>query len=386
MVLRVSKNIETIPFSVPTMVGHESAYLHQCINTSQICANEGFTQTVRHQLVDILNKKSVYLLQSCTAALEVALLALDLKPGDEVILPSFTFPSTANAIALRGAVPFFVDISEDDLNIDVGSIQQAITHRTKAIIVVHYAGSAADMTRINELAKQHKIAVVEDSAQCIGATYLNQHLGTFGTFGALSFHATKNITCGQGGALIVNETKFQNAIEIIINKGTNREQFLRNEVSKYSWVGLGSSYLLGELQASILQAQLPKIQAITKARVNLWNYYFDELSRVSNPRFRLPQSRAGAAHNGHIFYIQLLDKKIRDKVLHRLKLKGIQATSHFEPLHNSSAGLKYGKMLQNLENSKNCSSSLIRLPIWHGMQRTQQDRVLECLVAVLNES
>lgn len=308
---------------------------------------------------------------------------LDIKIGDEIIMPSYTFVSTANAFALRGGVPVFIDIRPDTLNINEKLIEEAISPKTKAIVVVHYAGVACEMNNILEVAKMHNVPVIEDAAQGIMAKYNGMTLGSIGTFGCLSFHETKNIHCGEGGALLINDKKYIERAEIIREKGTNRSQFFRGQVDKYRWVDIGSSYLPGELTAAFLAAQLEHAEEITQKRLAVWNKYheiFKDLEKTE--KVRRPIIPRECQHNGHIYYLLLNEKYDRDKVLQKMQEKGVYALFHYQPLHSSPAGLKYGKTTHPLDITDDISESIIRLPMWIGFD--QHERVLDVLEDTLN--
>ena len=356
-----------IPFSKPTNLGNAFFYPQDHQTSASVPMLDNNLHDARNRLLEVTAADHLHLVHSCTAALEIAIMAIDLGPGDEVIMPSFTFSSTANAVALRGATPVFVDISCEDLNVNPECIAEAITPRTKAVLVVHYAGCAADLSSIKEITKANDLILIEDSAQCIGSTYFGKHLGTFGSFGAISFHNTKNLHCGHGGALLVKGDKYTERVSFIANKGTNRDAFLNKKVSKYDWVEIGSSYLLSELNATFLVPQLKALNEITSARLDSWNYYFNEIAQLNCEKIQLPKPRTGASHNGHIFYILVNGPAKRDKVIQQLALKGIGATSHFQPLHSSKAGKRYGRAHGSLKETTRCANSIVRLPLWHGI-------------------
>ena len=297
-------------------------------------------------------------------------LLLEIKTGDEIIMPSYTFVSTANAFALRGGVPIFIDIRTDTLNIDEKQIEDAITPKTKAIVVVHYAGVSCEMNTILAIAQKHSIPVIEDAAQGIISKYQGKPLGSIGTFGCLSFHETKNIHCGEGGALLINDERYVERAEIIREKGTNRSQFFRGQVDKYRWTDIGSSYLPGELTAAFLAAQLEHAEEITQKRLDIWNKYheiFHDLEKTE--KVRRPIIPKGCEHNGHIYYL-LLDKKYnRDRVLQKMKELGVNAVFHYQPLHSSPAGKKYGKHFSPLPVTDDISERIIRLPMWIGFDQ-----------------
>ena len=327
--------------------------------------------------------KGALLTHSCTASLEMVSHLMDLEPGDEVIMPSYTFVSTANAFVLKGAVPVFIDIRKDTLNIDEKLVEQAITQKTKAIVVVHYAGVACEMNPILDIAKKHNLFVVEDAAQGIKASYQNKPLGSMGDFGCLSFHETKNIHCGEGGALLINDEKFVERAEIIREKGTNRSKFFRGDVDKYRWVDIGSSYLPGELTAAFLSAQLEEANVITKNRLEVWKKYheiFEDLEDCG--KVRRPIIPNGCQHNGHIYHL-LLDRKYeRDQILKELRNFGICAVFHYQPLHSSPAGSRFGKVPYNLPVTEDISERIIRLPMWIGFD--EHERVSKTLNRVLD--
>ena len=359
-----------IPFNKPYLSGSEFDRINKTYLTSQMAGDGFFT----HRCNDLLEKKTVnnkaLLTHSCTAALEMCALLLDINPGDEIIMPSYTFVSTANAFALRGGVPVFVDIRPDTLNVDEKQIEDAITPKTKAIVVVHYAGVACEMNTILEIANSHNIHVIEDAAQGIMASYKDQPLGSFGDFGCLSFHETKNIHCGEGGALLINDEKYIERAEIIREKGTNRSQFFRGQVDKYRWVDIGSSYLQGELTAAFLYAQLEKAQEITADRLSIWDKYYEIFEDLEKRgQVRRPVIPKDCEHNGHIFHL-LLDKRFnRDKALRKMNEMGVNAVFHYQPLHSSPAGKKYGRHSSPLSVTDDISERIIRLPMWIGFDQ-----------------
>ena len=352
-------------------------------NSNHFSGNGSFTSNCHDWLEDNINCRKALLTHSCTAALEMSALLLDIKQGDEIIMPSYTFVSTANAFALRGGVPVFIDIRPDTLNIDDKQIEDAITPKTKAIVVVHYAGVSCEMNTILELANKHSIPVIEDAAQGIMAKYNGSPLGSIGTFGCLSFHETKNIHCGEGGAFLINHKKYIKRAEIIREKGTNRSQFFRGQVDKYRWVDIGSSYLPGELTAAFLAAQLEHAEEITLKRLDIWDKYheiFQDLEKTE--KVRRPIIPEECEHNGHIYYL-LLDKRYnRDSVLKKMNELGVNAVFHYQPLHCSPAGKKYGKHSSPLPVTYDISERIIRLPMWIGFN--QHERVFDALLESLN--
>ena len=318
--------------------------------------------------------KKVLLTTSGTHALDMAAILLDLKEGDEIIVPSYTFPSTANAFILRGAIPKFVDIREDNFNINEQLIEKNITKKTKAIFLVHYAGVACKMETIKKIAKKHKLFIVEDAAQAIDSKYKNKFLGTIGDFGIFSFHETKNLSCGEGGALLINNPKFIERAEIIREKGTDRSKFFRGEVNKYGWVDVGSSYLPSEITAAILYAQLESIDKIQKKRKKIHEYYYRNLMDLKKRKlFNLPVS----AGNYHMFYLLLPSEKKRNDLMAYLKSNGILAVFHYLPLHSSKMGKKFGYKKSNLPITENLSKRILRLPLYYSLSKKELDYVID---------
>ena len=372
-----------IPFNRPFMTGRELWYIAQAHANAHLSGDGPFTKRCHAWLEQETQAKKALLTQSCTAALEMAALLLDLQPGDEVIMPSFTFVSTANAFVLRGAVPVFVDIRQDTLNIDERLIEAAITPRTKAICVVHYAGVSCEMDPIMDIAARHGIAVIEDAAQGIFSRYNGRPLGSIGEFGALSFHETKNVISGEGGALLVNDPAGVERAEIIREKGTNRSKFFRGQVDKYTWVDVGSSYLPGEIIAAFLAAQFEEAEAITARRMALWDRYHawaEPLERAG--RLRRPIVPANCTHNAHMYYLLLDDLADRTRFIEALKAKDIGAVFHYIPLHSSPAGMKYGRTHGDLAVTDSISDRLVRMPLWCGLEE-HMDFVLETASAAL---
>jgi dTDP-4-amino-4,6-dideoxygalactose transaminase len=372
-----------IPFNKPYIGDNEIKYVSTCGINDQLSGDGKFTKDCANLIKSYTGSPEILLTHSCTAALEMGALLLDVRHGDEIIMPSYTFVSTANAFVLRGGVPVFVDIRPDTLNIDENQIEEAITPKTKAIVVVHYAGVACKMDLILEIAKKHNLAVIEDAAQGIIANYKGKPLGSIGTFGCLSFHETKNIYCGEGGAILINDTKYTERAEIIREKGTNRSQFFRGQVDKYRWMDVGSSYLPGELTASFLAAQLENAEFITRKRINIWEKYhkvFEDLEKTE--KIRRPIIPQECKHNGHIYYL-LLNKKYKvDRILKKMNDKGVNAVFHYQPLHSSPAGKIYGKTFTPLPITDDVSQRLIRLPMWIGFdeQLHVHDTLKECIM------
>ena len=365
------------------MCGKEISYIKKA-HENMILAGDGpFTKNCSLYLEQNIGSKKALLTHSCTAALEMTAHLMDLNPGDEVIMPSYTFVSTANAFVLRGAIPVFIDIREDTLNIDENLIERVITPKTKAIVVVHYAGVSCEMDSILDIAKRHNLFVLEDAAQGIMASYKGKPLGSMGDFGCLSFHETKNIHCGEGGALLINNENYVERAEIIREKGTNRSKFFRGQVDKYRWVDIGSSYLPGELTAAFLSAQLEEAANITKKRLKVWGKYhevFEDLE--ADGKIRRPIFPNECQHNGHIYYLILNNNCNRDSVLIKLRESGVYAVFHYQPLHSSPAGKKYGKYSSPLPVTADISERIVRLPMWIGFD--EHERVLDALLDSMN--
>jgi len=377
--------MKSIPFNRPYMTGKEIECISEAHQRNMLAGDGYFTKQCHNWLDSNLGAKKSLLTHSCTAALEMAALLINIKPGDEVIMPSYTFVSTANAFVLRGAVPVFVDIREDTLNIDEKKIEEAITEKTKVIVPVHYAGVGCEMDEIMSIARKHSLRVVEDAAQGIMSKYKGKPLGTIGDFGTLSFHETKNIISGEGGALLINREEFELQGEIIREKGTDRTRFFRGEVDKYTWQSIGSSYLPGELIAAFLNAQLKQADYITEKRRKIWSRYYSLTSELEfKGLLTRPFIPEGCDHNAHIFYI-ILNKKISRKfVLEEMKKKGVNALFHYVPLHSSPAGLLCGRIQGDLKNTIQMSERIIRLPIWIGMNEIDQERVIYELNQAIN--
>ena len=352
------------------MSGNEVSNIKAANSFGQLAGDGPYTKKCSAFLEKTIRSKKVLLTHSCTAALEITALLMNLGPDDEIIMPSYTFVSTANAFALRGAIPVFIDIQENNLNSNHNLIERAITDKTKAIVVVHYAGVSCDMDTILDIAKRHNLFVVEDAAQGIMAYCKARPLGSMGDFGCLSFHETKNIHCGEGGALLINDKKYIERAEIIREKGTNRSQFFRGQVEKYRWVDIGSSYLPGELTAAFLFAQLEQTQRITADRLSVWHKYyriFEDLE--STEKVRRPIIPKECEHNGHIYYLLLNKRYNRDSVLHKMNELGVNAVFHYQPLHSSPAGKKYGRHTSPLHVTDDISERIIRLPMWIGFDQ-----------------
>jgi len=372
-----------IPFNKPYMTGKELWNIAQAHANGHLAGDGRFTRLCSSWLEARTGTNKALLTHSCTAALEMAAILADIQPGDEVIMPSYTFVSTANAFVLRGAVPVFVDIRPDTLNIDETLIESAITERTKAIVPVHYAGVGCEMDAIMDIARRHELLVIEDAAQGVMASYKGRPLGSIGHMGALSFHETKNIISGEGGALLVNDPRLSERAEIIREKGTNRSQFFRGQVDKYTWVDVGSSYLPSELVAAFLWAQMEEADAITRDRITLWNTYhqwFNEPEKSG--RIRRPVIPANCAHNAHMYYLLLTDLEARTAFIARLKEAGINPVFHYVPLHSSPAGRRFGRTHGELAVTEEMADRLVRLPMWLGLEEQQTD-VIRCILEKL---
>jgi dTDP-4-amino-4,6-dideoxygalactose transaminase len=375
-----------IPFNRPYATGKELVYQGVALGNSHLSGDGAFTKRCHRWIEQRTGCAKALLTHSCTSALDMTALLLDLKSGDEVIMPSFTFVSTANAFVLRGAVPVFVDIRGDTLNLDERLIEAAITPRTRAIAPVHYAGVSCEMDSIMAIAKRHHLAIVEDAAQGVMASYKGRALGAIGDLGSFSFHETKNIISGEGGALLVNDPAMVSRAEIIREKGTDRERFFRGEVDKYTWQDLGSSFLPSEMIAAFLWAQLEEGERITRERLAIWDRYHAMLAPLEQSGLlRRPIVPADCQHNGHIYYVLIAPGIDRQGVLRELKNNGISAVFHYVPLHSAPAGLRFGRADGGLQLTTSLSERLIRLPMWVGLSEDQQQRVCDVLGAILNK-
>jgi dTDP-4-amino-4,6-dideoxygalactose transaminase len=359
----------TIKFNRPYMTGHELGLISEAHASGHLSGDGAFTRACHEWLEERTGCQKALLTHSCTAALEMTALLLDLEPGDEVIMPSFTFVSTANAFVLRGAVPVFVDIRADTLNVDENLVEAAITDRTKAICVVHYAGVACEMDTVMRIANRHGLIVVEDAAQGILSSYKGQPLGSIGALGALSFHETKNVMSGEGGALLVNDPAYIDRAEIIREKGTNRSKFFRGQVDKYTWVDVGSSYLPGEIVAAFLSAQLDEADAITRRRLDLWDRYHAWAEPLEREGLvRRPIVPEECVHNAHMYYLLLPNLERRTHFIRTLADAGVGAVFHYVPLHSSPAGLRYGRVHGSMDVTDEMTDRLVRLPMWLGLE------------------
>lgn len=363
-----------IPFNKPFIIGREMSLIADAVAQGHLSGDGIYTKLCHHWLEEKLGCHKALLTHSCTGALEMAAILCDIKPGDEIILPSYTFVSTANAFALRGGVPVFVDIRPDTLNLDEGLIEAAITAKTKVIVPVHYAGVPCEMDKIMAIAEQHDLLVVEDAAQALLSTYQGKALGSIGHFGCLSFHETKNIISGEGGALLINDERFAERAEVIREKGTNRSQFFRGEVDKYTWVDIGSSYLPGELVSAFLYAQLERADEIIAKRRSISASYAIQLAFLQQAGFlRMPIF--GKDSNGHMFYILLDNLDTRTRLIAFLKAQGILSLFHYVPLHSSPAGRKYGRTGSSMQQTDEFSERLLRLPLFYEMSEDDIERV-----------
>jgi len=365
-----------IPYNKPFIVGQELYYIAQAVIEGQLAGDGPFTKRCHAWLEDRIGCRKALLTHSCTAALEMAAMLCDIQPGDEVIMPSFTFVSTANAFVLRGAVPVFVDIRPDTLNIDEHLIEKALTSKTKAIVPVHYAGVPCAMDEIMETARKREVFVIEDAAQALLSMHKGTHLGTIGHLGCLSFHETKNIISGEGGALLINHDVFKERAEVIREKGTNRSQFFRGEVDKYTWVDIGSSYLPSELISAFLFAQMELADKIIATRRAIFHSYYEQLKELEDDGcLRLPFIDDGSSNNGHIFYIIAASLAQRDRLIEHLNSDGIKAIFHYVPLHSSPAGKKYGRTAGKMDQTDDLSDRLLRLPLYYGMSEADVQRI-----------
>jgi dTDP-4-amino-4,6-dideoxygalactose transaminase len=379
--------VQKVPFNRVHTTGQELAYLTEAIASGNLCGDGEFTKRCQTWLQESLGTRKVLLTHSCTGALEMAALLADIGPGDEVIMPSYTFVSTANPFVLRGGVPVFVDIRPDTLNLDESKIEAAITSKTKAICPVHYAGVGCEMDAILDIANSYDLKVIEDAAQGLGALYNGRPLGSFGNLAAFSFHATKNVVSGEGGALVVNDPDLLERAEILWEKGTNRSQYFRGEVDKYTWVDVGSSFLPSELIAAFLWPQLQQSDDITQRRVNIWHRYHRAFAELAvQGKLTRPEIPQTCQMNGHIYYLLLDSLETRTRVLAELKQNGIQATFHYVPLHSAPAGQKYGRVSGELTVTEDISDRLVRLPLSAGLSLEEIDRVIEIVQQVLNHS
>ena len=368
---------EMINFNVPPFVGREETYIAEAIKNRKLCGDGEFTKKCNRKLEEMTGAAKVLLTTSCTHATEMAALLSDIQRGDEVIMPSYTFVSTADAFVLRGATVVFVDIRPDTMNMDETLIEDAITEKTKAIVPVHYAGVGCEMDTIMDIASRHHLAVIEDAAQGIQSTYKGQALGTIGDYGCFSFHETKNLSMGEGGALLIRDPANAERAEIIREKGTNRSKFFRGEIDKYTWVDAGSSYLPSELNAAYLYAQLEEAQKIYDDRMRSWKQYYEMLEPLAQEGYiELPYVPAECTHNAHMFYIKTKDLQERTSLISYLKESGIGAVFHYIPLHDSPAGKKMGRFHGTDKYTTKESERLLRLPMYYGLREDEVTAVV----------
>jgi len=373
----------TIPFNKPYMTGKELWYISQAHAKGHLAGDGGYTKLCNEWIEKRTGTHKAMLTHSCTAGLEMAALLADVQPGDEVIMPSYTFVSTANAFVLRGAIPVFVDVRADTLNLDEKLIEAAITPRTRAIVPVHYAGVACEMDAIMDVARRHNLLVIEDAAQGVMSSYKGRPLGSIGDLAAVSFHETKNVISGEGGALLVNNPRFAERAEIIREKGTNRSLFFRGQVDKYTWVDVGSSYLPGEIIAAFLWAQMEEVDSITRRRLAMWGTYhqwFADAERAG--KLRRPVVPGHCLHNAHMYYVLLPDLETRTAVISKLKALGVHSVFHYIPLHSAPAGRKYARAHGELSVTDGIADRLLRLPMWVGLE-DQQTEVIQAVLAAL---
>ncbi len=374
-----SQNIR-IPFNRLTVVGEELTYLQQAIESGHVSGDGTFTKRCHTLLEETLGVPKALLTTSCTHALEMSALLLNIQPGDEVIVPDFTFVSTINAFVLRGAKPVFVDIRPDTLNLDETLLESKITSKTKAIVPVHYAGVGCQMDTIMEIANRYGVAVVEDNAHGLFARYKGKYLGTFGQLATQSFHETKNFSCGEGGALLINDSQFIERAEILREKGTNRSRFFRGQVDKYSWVDIGSSYLPSDMLAGFLLGQLEAREIIQSRRKEIWETYFHELqSWASQNQVRLPFIPEHCEQSYHMFYLLMPDLESRQRLIQYLKERGILSVFHYLPLHLSEMGRKYGGKLGDCPVTESISDRLLRLPFYYSLRSDEQAQVIQAI-------
>ena len=367
-----------VDFNVPPCVGNEIEYVKQAIESHKICGDGQFTKKCHQWMEERFNAQKVLLTTSGTTALDMAMLLCDLQPGDEVILPSYTFSSTATSAVLAGAKLVFVDVRPNTMNIDETKIEDAITDKTKVIIAMHYAGVACEMDTIMDIAKRHNLIVVEDAAQGVMSKYKGKHLGTIGTFGCYSFHETKNYSMGEGGALVINNSEYNERAEILREKGTNRAKFFRGQVDKYTWVDFGDSYLPSELNAAYLWAQLLNADEINGNRIATWNRYYQELQAMAmEGKFEIPTVPKECEHNAHMFYLKCKDLKERSEFIKFMKEKELYCVFHYIPLHSAPAGEKFGRFDGEDEFTTKESERLVRLPMYYGLRKDQVDLVVE---------
>jgi dTDP-4-amino-4,6-dideoxygalactose transaminase len=380
-------SVSMIPFNRPQLVGKEHDYIDEALGGGKLSGNGEFARRCAAWLEQSIGARRALVTPSCTAALEMAGILADLQPGDEVIVPDFAFVSTANAFALRGAVPVFVDVDPDTLNIAPEAIEGALSERTRAIVVIHYGGVACAMARIAQIADSHGLTLIEDAAHSIDAWYDGRSLGSIGQLATLSFHETKNLQCGEGGALLVNDPALVSRAEVIQEKGTDRSRFFRGEVDKYTWQDVGSSYLLSEVATAFLWAQLEHASEITAERRAIWECYNDALGGLeAEGLLRRPVVPEGCLHSGHLFYLLMPTGDLRDCMIQALAERGVHAVFHYLPLHSSPAGRRFGKLGGPVPVTESVSARLLRLPLWAGLGDARVETVIEAVSSAARET
>ncbi|MCI6582604.1 MAG: dTDP-4-amino-4,6-dideoxygalactose transaminase [Oscillospiraceae bacterium] len=374
-----------ISFNVPPLVGTEFEYVKDAIDSHKICGDGKYTKKCNEWMEKTFNAQKVLLTTSGSTALDMALLMCDLKPGDEVILPSYTFSSTANSAVLAGAKLVFVDIRPDTMNIDEKKIESAVTDKTRVIIAMHYAGVSCEMDTIMDIARRHNLKVVEDAAQGVMSTYKGRYLGTIGDFGCYSFHETKNYSMGEGGAVVINNSAYNEKAEILREKGTNRSNFLRGQVDKYTWVDFGDSYLPSEMNAAYLWGQLEKANEINDNRLKTWNRYYNAFKTLEESgKANLPVIPEDCKHNAHMFYVKLKDISVRTQFIEYLKKHGVYSVFHYIPLHSAPAGEKFGRFSGEDEYTTRESERLVRLPMYYGITDDDVEKVIRVTMEFFN--
>ena len=369
-----------ISFNVPPYCGNEKEYVAKAIDNHKICGDGEFTMKCSNWIEEKTGTEKALLTTSCTHATEMAALLCDIQPGDEIIMPSYTFVSTADAFVLRGAKIVFVDIRPDTMNIDETKIEAAITKKTKAIVPVHYAGVACEMDAIMDIARRHNLMVIEDAAQAVMSTYKGKALGTIGDYGCYSFHETKNYSMGEGGALLIKNADMIEAAEVLREKGTNRSKFFRGQIDKYTWVNYGSSYLPSELNAAYLWAELEMADEINEDRLQSWNHYYNGLQDLAEKgNIELPVIPEGCVHNAHMFYIKAKDLEERTRLIAYMKENGIGCVFHYIPLHSAPAGRKFGRLHGEDQYTTKESERLMRLPMYYGLKPEDVEKVIETI-------
>lgn len=367
-----------VSFNIPPFTGNEITYIKEAVDAHKICGDGQFTKKCNAWIEEKMGTSKALLTTSCTHATEMAALLLDIKEGDEVIMPAYTFVSTADAFVLRGATAVFVDIDPRTMNMDADLIEDAITDRTRAIVPVHYAGVACDMDKIMDIAQKYHLAVIEDAAQGVMSSYKGRALGTIGDFGCYSFHETKNYSMGEGGALLIKDPKNVDLAEVIREKGTNRSKFHRGQIDKYTWIEAGSSYLPSDMNAAYLWAQLEMADTINENRLESWNAYYEALKPLEEKeRIELPYVPKGCIHNAHMFYLKTKDIEERSQLISYLKENGVLAVFHYIPLHTAPAGIKYGRFHGEDRYTTKESERLVRLPMYYKLAQSDQDKVIE---------